>query len=373
MSSTTINSKNKNMLWAISAGRCQYEGCNKLLYRDILTKRAYNTAYIAHIVADEPGGPRGDSTRSGLLSNDISNLMLLCDVHHRMIDIEDVTGHPESRLLKMKKRHEDRIALQTSIAPDKCSEIILYGANIGHNASPLSYRTTCEVLAPDFYPDKDGAVEIGLVNSAITDDHEAYWLAEEENLCRHIEQQIKTPIRNGETKHYSVFAIAPQPLLIKLGTLLNDLHQVRVYQKHREPDTWKWQNDTESVSFSLVPPDDFRGVPALIVGLSATINKDRITSVLGDNVSVWHLSIDFPENDFLKTEGILSNFRNVVRGAFDAIKSQHGCIELHVFPAMPVSAAVEFGRVWMPKADMPMVIYDQNKIKGGFHKTITIN
>ena len=28
--------------------------------------------------------------------------------------------------------------------------------------------------------------------------------------------------------------------------------------------------------------------------------------------------------------------------------------------------------VWMPKADMPLVIYDENKAKGGFYKTITI-
>ncbi|MBR4963853.1 MAG: SAVED domain-containing protein, partial [Alistipes sp.] len=54
------------------------------------------------------------------------------------------------------------------------------------------------------------------------------------------------------------------------------------------------------------------------------------------------------------------------------IKTHHGCRELHIFPAMPVSAAIEFGRVWMPKADMPLVIYDQNKERGGFYKTITI-
>ena len=37
----------------------------------------------------------------------------------------------------------------------------------------------------------------------------------------------------------SVFALAPQPLLEKLGTKLTDLHKVKVYQKHRELDTWK--------------------------------------------------------------------------------------------------------------------------------------
>lgn len=30
MSVTSISSKNKNLLWAVSAGRCEYIGCNKV-------------------------------------------------------------------------------------------------------------------------------------------------------------------------------------------------------------------------------------------------------------------------------------------------------------------------------------------------------
>ena len=85
--------KNQNLLWAISGGRCEYEGCNTPLYMDILTKKKYNKAYIAHIVADSLDGPRGDPERSEKLANEISNLMLLCDPHHTLID-KDVANHP---------------------------------------------------------------------------------------------------------------------------------------------------------------------------------------------------------------------------------------------------------------------------------------
>ena len=77
MSVTSIDSKNKFMLWAISGGRCQYRGCNQILHTDILTKRNFNKSYIAHIVADVAGGPRGCIIRSPLLADDITNLMLL--------------------------------------------------------------------------------------------------------------------------------------------------------------------------------------------------------------------------------------------------------------------------------------------------------
>ena len=40
---------------------------------------------------------------------------------------------------------------------------------------------------------------------------------------------------------------------------------------------------------------------------------------------------------------------------------------------MPVAAAIEFGRVWMPKADLPLLIYDQNSAVGGFQKAISIS
>ena len=44
--------------------------------------------FVAHIVADTPTGPRGDVERSALLSDDVNNLMLLCYVHHKLVDVD---------------------------------------------------------------------------------------------------------------------------------------------------------------------------------------------------------------------------------------------------------------------------------------------
>jgi hypothetical protein len=40
---------------------------------------------------------------------------------------------------------------------------------------------------------------------------------------------------------------------------------------------------------------------------------------------------------------------------------------------MPIATAIELGRSWMPKADMPLIIYDENKSRTGFYKTIEID
>jgi hypothetical protein len=372
MSKTKITTKNQNLLWAISGGRCEYAGCNKVLHTDILTNKKSNSAYIAHVVADEPNGPRGDTLRSKLLANDIRNIMLLCDTHHRMVDADEVT-YTESYLLAMKQQHEERIRRITDIAPNMSSEIILYGANIGVNNSAFSYQSVSEAMLYDYYPANDYPIELGLRNSPFADDIDTYWVAEEANLSTQFNQKIKPRLMLDNTHHYSVFAIAPQPLLIKLGVLLNDLNNVKVYQKHREPSTWKWQTASPEIKYVLREPVDKTKIPVLVFSLSATITHDRIRTVLGDNVSVWEVTISStPNNDFLKTEELLSDFRRTVRNAFDKIKLNHGCTELHIFPAMPVSASVELGRVWMPKVDMPMTIYDANKAKNDFYKTMTI-
>lgn len=99
MSKTSIPEKIKTQLWTLSAGRCEYRGCNKPLWKDELSMAKMNNAYIAHIVADSTDGPRGDAKRSPLLAKSFSNLMLMCDAHHRLIDKEDVDGHPESLLI----------------------------------------------------------------------------------------------------------------------------------------------------------------------------------------------------------------------------------------------------------------------------------
>ena len=90
-----------------------------------------------------------------------------------------------------------------------------------------------------------------------------------------------------------------------------------------------------------------------------------------DILSIWRMTIPTPNNDFLKSRNQLRLFRQQFRLLMDRIKAHHvQDTLLHVFPAVPVSVAVEIGRVWMPKADLPLCIYDQNRKTGGFTKAL---
>ncbi|MFE5388894.1 SAVED domain-containing protein [Bacillus thuringiensis] len=362
MSVSYIPEKVKFRLWGKAAGRCQYDGCNKTLWYDSTTKAEFNSAYIAHIVADKPNGPRGDVERSEKLCKDISNLMLLCDVHHRMIDRDQVKAHPEEVLVKMKKRNEARMELLTSLTEEKQSQVILYDANIGQNAAKVSMEKAVYAMLPEKYPIDKMGVELSFNNSTFRDNESIYWTIEKENLRRQFSLKVIPQIEAG-INHFSVFALAPQPLLIELGRLLSDIQVADVYQLHREPADWKWQEGPGNFVYKIIEPLVDSNTVALNISLSGPIENSKIHEVLGEKVAIWTLTIDNMNTDFLKSQEQLKLFREVFRQLMNKIKLKHGHKNIiHLFPAAPVSVAVEIGRVWMPKADLPLKVYDENKV-----------
>ena len=363
------------ILWAKAAGRCQYSGCNKSLIGDLISgAEDKNFGFVAHIVADTPTGPRGDLIRSPLLSDDVSNLMLLCHVHHKLIDVDAVDQHPEERLLAMKAGHERRVEIVTAIDDDRASHVLRYAANIGGHDSPVAYEQISTAMLPDRYPaDGHRTLDIEIRGSAHQDHEPQYWDFQRENLNRQFAMKIRERIESREIRHLSVFALAPQPLLIELGRLLCDIAPADVHQLHREPKGWRWPVDGPAMRFRVREPTRSDGPIALVFALSATVTDDRITDVLGADAAIWAIEAEQPHNDIMKRPADLAEFRQLVRSIFNTIKARHGeRAVINIFPAMPVSAAVEVGRVWMPKADLPLVVFDQNRTLQGFLRALEI-
>jgi hypothetical protein len=371
-----IPERTKIILWGIAAGRCQYDGCNVKLYEDPLTKAIFNQSYIAHIIADVSGGPRGDLVLSEKLKKDIRNLMLLCDTHHRLVDKEDEAGHPVERMQQMKRSHENRIQLLAAINNERRSNVVLFGSNIGKHDSSLNLKCAQEGIVPFRYPAEAECIELSLKNSASEDHSKEYWKVERPNLESLFERKITQQRAARPIKHYSIFGLAPQPLLILLGTLFGDIYPADVYQLKKEPEsTWAWlEGDQSRVIYRINRPTKKAGQIALKFSLSAPISDQRVTKVLGSDCSIWELTVDDPNNDLIRKKEHLSEYRRVVRGLLDEIKLFHGeDTELHVFPAMPVSTSIELGRVWNPKSQLPLVLYDQNRKTGGFARAFEID
>lgn len=373
MSVSSIPDKIKYALWAQSAGRCQYDGCNKPLWFDLLTKARFSTAYVAHIIADVPGGPRGDAKLSEKLKDDISNLMLMCDAHHRLIDKDKVAEHSVELLRNMKERHEHRIDMQSSITQEKQSHILMYGANVGNHSINVNWEKASLAMAPDWYPADNNGIELSLKNSVIKDHDDVFWTVERKQLQQHFKTLVASRLALGDIGHISIFAMAPQPLLIEMGRLLSDIPAAEVYQLHREPQTWKWQDDPVGFEYIVNEPEASVKKVAINLSLSADIDNSRITSIIGNDIAIWQVTVPEPGNDYLRGREQLTKFRQCFRKLLNDIKLKHGKdAEVHLFPAAPVSVSIEIGRVWMPKADLPIKIYEQNSKLGGFNYAFEI-
>jgi hypothetical protein len=375
MAKTQIPSKIQVALWARAGGRCEYRGCNEDLIGDLIAGREDGKfGFIAHVVADSADGPRGDPVRSPTLARDLNNLMLLCAKHHKGVDVDYLADHSESLLLEMKAEHEDRIAIVTGMAQERAAHVLRFAADIGQRDALVSTRSIFMAMPPDRHPADGRTIDIELAGCDYADHEETYWTIQQDNLRRVFTRKVKERIEQKEIRQLSVFALAPQPLLIELGHLLGDIVPVSVHQRYREPPTWRWQPDQPAITFRVGEYSGPADVSvALKLALSATVTDDRIGAVLGGDVAIWSLTADNPHNDIMRRPEDLVEFKRHLRRLFDWIKAVHGeNAIINVFPALPTSAAVEVGRVRMPKADLPLHIYDQNRSVGGFLPTLKI-
>ena len=366
-----IKDVTRYLLWGKSGGRCEFHGCNKILWKNQVTQDQGNMAQAAHIYAFSAKGPRGNKGIDHELINDLDNLMLACHACHKTMD-DNPDQYPVELLQGWKAKHELRIETVTGIDPEKSSHVVLFGSNIGPQNACLNFKDTAQALFPHRFPADTRAIELGTANKAFDDADAEMFKAEVENLKKQFDRKIKQSLEDEEIKHLSIFGLAPQPLLILFGTLLQDIAEADVFQRHRDPQTWEWPEKADALEYELVEPTKFDGSPALVIEFTAPVTEDRILKVV-PGANIWRMRIPNPNNDHIKCRQDLSNFRKQVHQVLGNIQEKHGHqTPLHVFPVAGVSVAVEFGRVRQPKAHMPWIIYDQNKKHDGFFEALTI-
>lgn len=369
MSRTNIPVTVRRDLWFNAHGRCAM--CNKPLYRDGLTMMNVNLSEYAHIIADSSNGPRGDKELSKDLAKEPSNLILLCKDHHKLIDdAGGVEKYGIELLRKIKKDHEDRIELVTGISPEKKSLVVCYAPRIGDRIPSVTTSETMDTLFPERYPLKPEPIRLDSSNIPYDDNHKKYWEVLPDILIENFKKKLAEELPN--VTHITLFAIAPQPLLILLGTLIGDLYKVEILQKHRDSRSWKWQEKGEKNDFIFKAPANKEGEPVLIFAISGSDIVERVKMQLGEAYSYWIVSCENPNRDMMKTKRQLMDFEALMRIVINDISTNAVGKTLKVFPAMPLSCAITFGHIRLPKADMPWELYDLPQGSSEYVKTIKI-
>lgn len=113
-------------LFAVSGNRCAFPGCRAPLV-DFASGKTVGE--ICHIKANRPGGPRYDSAQSEEERQSYENLIVLCPVHHSVIDA-DAKSYTVERLHEMKAEHESNQPRQPDLSTE-LAERLIAGVNIG--------------------------------------------------------------------------------------------------------------------------------------------------------------------------------------------------------------------------------------------------
>lgn len=367
------------MLWGRAAGRCEFNGCNKILYRSTVTQELANLAEKAHIYSFSEEGPRGRGkfAKNEKDLNNLENLMLVCESCHKVIDTVQKTEKYNADLISgWKKEHEQRVEVVTGITSDKKTHVIFYESNIHKNSSRLDKREAYDAIFPDHYPVSPEPIRLSMDWKA-QDNQDSFWTTESNNLNEEFTSKIEPLLREREqpTLHFTLFALASMPLLIKLGSLFTDKVNVNVRQRLREPATWRWQEAPTDFDFVIKEPENFDHPPVLIFSLTDKIEHKRVFDVLRTEVSIWEMTADeqFRGSNMIISSEQLGIFRTKVRNLLNRIRKEHGlATTLSIFPTMSISCSIELGRVRMPKVEMPWDIYDHNSDAKAFIKTITL-
>ena len=363
------------MLCARAGGRCEFRGCNRVLFRDEVTLNEFNDTNVAHIVASSPNGPRGDAIRSHQLSDKIENLMLVCLEHHKMIDDKKlVASYPEERLLQMKHDHECAMELAGNALNFETSHILLFSSPIkGVQDATISKNHAVLAILSTKRPAKAEPDSIRIQCDLDYNDA-AYWKTVDASLKRKYLERVANITQQDAGAHFSVFPLAPIPLIMKLGYLMGDKVRADIYQKRRHPDTWEWQETSSGSDFLSMKeealPDG--ATIALVVSLSnakSAEEKASFAAAVGAKV-IYEIKATRPDVDCISTRHDLSRFWHAYQKTINAICADNpGCKEVCVLPAVPVSAAFEMGRRFMPGVYPKMRIFDFNN---GFKETLII-
>ncbi|RLU56100.1 hypothetical protein DIY07_01625 [Streptococcus iniae] len=357
--SRSIPERVKSALWSITAGRCEI--CCKKLYISDVTGNLVNISQMAHIKAFSPNGPRYSEEENN--PHQLDNLLLLCAEHHKMIDT-DPDDFPVDWLVKQKKKFEEKVDAVIDTQRIK-SSILSFNSIVTKDDDIKNEEAEFPkvLLFNDNYFDGN----IYRINNTLPGiEHNPMYY---NIMCQSMKQQIekmKIPLYSSET--ISVFAIAPQPLLLYLGYLLNDETNIKIYQRFRNGNLkWNWESSEVTNHFYVeqlyTDGNEIDTEVNLILSLSAEIYLDRIPTFSNqeDKLPTLILRSDRQGFDAIKSNEdvneYISVFRNLVvekiRNDFSNLK----CI--NIFPATPVSVPIRMGMNYQKNIDVEWKIFNQ--------------
>lgn len=125
-----ISVKTRKMLWGKAANRCALPSCRRELVMDETeTDDPSIIGEECHIIAREDDGPRGNTDFPKVQRDLYSNLILMCNIHHKVIDDQEQFYTVEI-LKEMKSDHEEWVRNSLNIDEKQIRDELIYSTYI---------------------------------------------------------------------------------------------------------------------------------------------------------------------------------------------------------------------------------------------------
>jgi hypothetical protein len=230
-------------------------------------------------------------------------------------------------------------------------------------------------VAP-LYPEDPHGLLIDLTNLDGQDG--AFYETAKRTIQRKLERLYEPGMEVEQTRHISLFALAPIPLLVFLGTQLSNKVTVEPYQRHRDTEDWVWKTDGEPAEYKFHKrrAGTDAACVAFLLSLSGPTHLSDLPAEINKRFSVYEITLakGTPRPGYLRLREDLARFKDVYEEARSSIRRDHaGVNAVHLFPAVPAPVAVLCGRELLPKVDPALIVYDRDKSNGGFQPILRVN
>ena len=369
-------------VWIAAGGRCTM--CNRYLLNDEHTGEPVFIGQLAHIVGRTTGkgSPRGDDELDVAERNLEANLMLLCYDQHRVIDNRSLWDvYDVDTLRGMKRTHEQRIKELTGLHDDDRTTVLRMVGNLHGTGVELSPRTVASTLLADGrYPDYTllgiDEYEVDLRQMPGEPDGDpGYWEMGRALIAERL-RRLAAHVGKENIRHLSVFAIARIPLLVILGSLLDDTVPTVVYPKRRDGDEgWGWTPGAPDIDFEhrLIHEGSDPHQVAVLLSVSGTVDRGRLPATIGEGTTIYELRPAgvTPNRELIRTQESLDRFTRTWADLLAELEQRHpGLPTVDVFPAVPITAAVALGRTPMRAVHPRLRNYDLPAGAETYHYTM---
>ena len=365
--------KVKNYVWSRAAGHCEL--CSLDLTEDLMTLTPAKLGEVAHVIPASPKGPRSDANQthevSEALTNDPTNLMLLCPNCHTSID-KTPDGYPIEDLTDAHEAFLEGVEFAANV---KKYNIAVGVIVIGHHFKTSNNIDPSELQAAmwrDQYRLLSKPVQIILPDIDLHGRDARYYENVREKFKDNYQRELtQYKSEMGDKPVVGIIGLADMPSLMICGQLFGDRIRHEIYSSDRNT-RLKWPDKsaaTPDFTFTFSGVKD--RVNALIISISAEVPERDVTNVLPDcEIATFRISI--PNYHAVRNAGTIEHFGQQLQIALSQLEAA-SAQPIHVFPAIPAAMAIKFGSLLSTNHGHKYAIYDRSALGNGFSLQTYLN